>query len=570
MKLGIALLRVSTDKQYDHGDSIDTQRVKIDRAAERDGVEIVRYFTEHYSGRATQRETIDEMLSYLAEHKDAVSAAYICQIDRITRAGSDAYLHLRKQLYALNVDLIDTYGVIQKRRNTLEHTGFGYGWSMRSSSELTEILLAEQAKSEASDILTRTIGQQIKLAGEGYQVRVPNFGYLNEKCITDDGKKRTIMKPHPEEAPFIKAIFELRATGELTDQEICDRVNAMGYRSRIQVRRDRRTRQPIGRGGGKLLSLYQLERFYSRTIYCGYRCEKWTHDKPVKVPFEPLVSVDLFNRANRGKLFLTEHRDGTASLEHNRRNYRSRGGNPEFLLRHVIRCPECGKPFLGSKSKGKYQKFGYYHCGRGHKYVGIPSKEFEETVGYYLKSLQPKPGYFGLFKEVVREIWIERNKRAATERTSIDEHVENLGFRQENLLQKLETCQSPIVQEKLEKQIEGLEAEITKAKQQRSDHELSEDQIDAYFEIAKSTIEHPEREVFAALSKPKLVNVWSLIFREAPTFADLENRTPDLRLIYRLSEQSQLSKLRMASQLRSQWNSFVEDVQIAVSQNHVL
>ena len=560
MKFAIALLRVSTDKQYEHGDSIETQRVKIDRAASRDGFEIIRYFAEHYSGRASQRDTIDDMMAYLADHQGELSAVYICQIDRITRAGSDAYLHLRKQLYALNVDLIDTYGVIQKRRNMLEHTGFEYDWSVRSSSEMTEIILAEQAKTEATDILTRTIGQQIKLTGEGYQVRSPNFGYTNEKCITDDGKKRTVMKSNPAEAPFIKTIFELRAAGELTDVEICDRLNAMGYRSRPQIRRDRRTRQPIGKGGGKPLTPYQLERFISRTIYCAYRCEKWTHNQPVKVPFEPLVSVGLFNRANRGKVFLKEHRNGTASIEHNRRNYRSGSENPAFFLRHVVRCTECGKPFLGSHSKGKYQKFGYYHCSRGHKYVGIPTKEFEETVGYYLKSLEPKPGFLGLFKEVVREVWIERNKRAETERSSIDEHVEGLTLRQQNLLHKFEVCQSEIVQAKLEKQIEELEAEIIKAKQQRSDHELSEDQIDAYFEVAKSVIEHPEKYVFAALSKPKLLNVWSLIFREAPTFADLENRTPDLRLIHRLSGQSQLSKSQLASQLRLEWNSFVGDV----------
>ena len=564
MKTAVALLRVSTDKQYEFGDSIETQRTKIDHAAARNGFEIVRYFAEHYSGRSSQRDTIDEMLDFLAAHQDEISAVYICQIDRFTRGGSDAYLQLRKKLYALNVDLVDAYGVIQKRRNTLEHTGFGYDWSMRSSSEMAEVLLAEQAKSEASDILTRTIGQQIKLAQDGYQVREANFGYTNEKCITDEGKKRTIMKPHAIEAPLVRMMFELRAASDLSDGDICERLNAMGYRSRKRIRRDKRTRQPIGLSGQRPLHPKQLERYISRTIYCGYRIEKWTHDQPVKAPFEPLVSVDLFNRANRGKTFIKTHRNGTASIEYNKRNYRSGGENPAFFLRHVVLCPQCRKPFLGSHSKGKYNKFGYYHCSRGHKYLGIPTKEFEETVGYYLKSLEPKPGFFGLFKEVVREVWIERNQRAKTERSSIDEHVSGLVSRQENLLGKLETCQSNIVQSKLEQQVEALEVEINKTKQQRNDHDLSEDQIEAYFEVAKDTIEHPEKYVFAALDKPKLLAVWSLIFREAPTFTDLENGTPELRLYHRLSGLSQLSKRQLASQLDAQWNLFVDDVEFVL------
>ncbi len=44
--LAVALQRVSSDKQFYLGDSIDTQKNKIDMLAERDNSDIVRYFVE--------------------------------------------------------------------------------------------------------------------------------------------------------------------------------------------------------------------------------------------------------------------------------------------------------------------------------------------------------------------------------------------------------------------------------------------------------------------------------------------------------------------------------------------
>ncbi len=130
MKLAIALLRVSTDKQFHHGDSLDTQKTRVDQAAERDGASIISYFTEHYSGRKTNRVVIEDMLAFLDEHAGEIQVVYIVQIDRFTRAGSEMYLYLKRQLHKRGVDLRDAMGIIQKSINTLEHVGFEYDWSV--------------------------------------------------------------------------------------------------------------------------------------------------------------------------------------------------------------------------------------------------------------------------------------------------------------------------------------------------------------------------------------------------------------------------------------------------------
>ena len=156
----------------------------------------------------------------------------IGNIDRFTRGGSEIYLSLKRRMRELDVVLIDTTGIIQPERNRLQHLGVEYQWSIESPSHFAEVFMAEKARAEASDILTRTIGQQIQLTRDGYQCRGSNFGYKNTKITTEDGKKKTIMVPDEQETPWIIRMFQLRAEGSLGDDAICEAINAMGYQWR--------------------------------------------------------------------------------------------------------------------------------------------------------------------------------------------------------------------------------------------------------------------------------------------------------------------------------------------------
>lgn len=565
--LAVALLRVSSDKQFQHGQSIETQQMKVDLCADRRQMAIVRYFVEHFSGRRTDRLVIEELLGFLGQNSD-IKAVIIGDIDRFTRAGAEMYLFLRRQFYGLGVELIDSTGVIQPSSNTLAHLGFEYDWSVRSPSQMAEVILAENASSEVTNILTRTIGQAIQLAQQGFQVRAPNFGFRNERHTDENGKKRTIMVADKTEASFISAMFQMRAEGILSDTEICERINAMGFKTRPLNRRDLKTRRIVAEIGGKPLDVNRLQKYVARTIYCGVRCEKWTNNEPVRAEVEPIVSIETFNRANKGKIRVVEHADGRLLIDRGDRLHQNHRNNPDFLFRHVVVCPECGKPFLGSKSRGKSgNHFGYYHCSRRHKYLGVNKTEFEATVGYALDFIKAKPGFLGLFREVVREVWIEKNGNAAKERQAVQQHAEELKARQGLLLRKLEQCQSAIVQEKLEAEIEGLEAQIKSAGRQRQAHALKSDEINAYFEIAKYLLEHPRRFAFKAETKGELEKIWSFIFVSLPSYRDLRDGTPDLRLVYRLSRQSKADKIQLASQLSAQWNTFERDVRAALDED---
>jgi len=561
MKLGIALLRVSTDKQFHHGDSLDTQKQRVDIVAKQDGTDIVRYFTEHYSGRKTDRAVIDELLEFLDVNSGEIQIVYIVQIDRFTRAGSDMYLFLKKQLYSRGVELRDTIGIIQKPVNTLEHVGFEYDWSVTSPSRTAEVMQAEYANQEVNQILTRTIGQQIKLAQEGYQTRSADLGFRNVKITKTDGRKATIMEPLEPEATWIRTIFELRASGEWADEYICERLNNMGFESRTMHRRDKQTGEVIGLTGRKPLSVKQLQRIIRKPIYCGIRVGKWTHGEPIKTPFDGLISIGLFNKANFGAVVINQ--DGVKfTIEYGQsRKRNSHRQSLDFIYRHVVMCPECKKPFWASKSKGKSGKYwGYFHCARKHKSITIPQKEFQKTVGSFLDILKAKPGFLGLFKEVVRETWIDKNKSRNIEIKSINAHIENLKLRQSNIIDRLTISNSEIVQRKLEAEIEDIEAAIQSAEKSKPKHDFTEEQIDAYFIKAKDRLEHPRKYIEKALTKTELEKSWQTIFARPPTYTEIDSGTPALTLLYRLNRDFNEDKERLAADLSANWNPFVEEL----------
>ncbi len=564
-RLGVALLRVSTDLQYQSGGGIENQRNRIEFLAKRERIAIVRAFEEHFSGRAFNRQVIENMIEFLRRHP-AISVVIFGDIDRMTRGGAGTYLTLKDRLKTLNVDLLDATGIIQPERNKLEHTGFAYPWSVESPSRMAEVIMAENARTEGSTILTRVIDQEINLTQQGYHCRQAPFGYRLEKVMTPEGKKRPTLQPDPIEGKWIIRAFKYKAAGLLGDTAICEKLNAQGFKTRPMNVHDPHTRRIIGQKGLNPITPSLLQRYIANPIYAGIKVEKWTHNQPVPMVGKPLISIGLFNAASGGRLVIEPlENPNTYRLVENRKEYQCRRHNPEFLLRRLVLCPTCGKPLHASKSKGKYQKFGYFHCRRHKPSFSVSQKVFEETVATCLKSLTGKPGFLPLLREIVREIWLEKNDEAETEIQDVAANRNAILTQQENLVNKVAMTSSPILLKKLEEQIEALEDERIKLDEQAATPPLERDEIFAFFEIAKQAFEHPHEFVQNALTERQIERAWSIIFAQKPTYEDLQLRTPDLTLIYRLNRDFDGKKSQVVHQLKSNSNTFEKEIRSALS-----
>lgn len=543
-KTCIVYCRVSTAKSAQEGESLDTQEGICRRFVESKGYKIVpdgRVFRETFSGRKDVRPALEEVFEYIRAHPGTVDYFVFRVIDRFTRGGSYSYEHIKKELARFGVEMIDTYGVIQPIKNTLEHVGFEYDWSRTSPSEVAEIVIANTAKAEVTNILTRMIGREIELTQQGFKLRAPADGFLNKKIYVD-GKKRVIQVPDPDRASLYRELFALRAAGALSDKEIVQRLNAQGFKTRAHNRWDKAHERIIGRTGGVPLTVKRLQETIVRPIYCGILCEKWTHWKPIKAQYDGLVSIETFNQANRGKVFIKESSAGLEILYNyhpERMNAQRTRNNPLFPYKNLVLCPRCNKPFGASCPRSRSGKrHPTYHCSRGHKYLGIPKKKFDEAFERFVTQLKFRPDAFDSLHASFLNKYHERKKEILQASADAHRTIVDLRSEQKAKSEAFVAATSPILRGRLEKEIEDLEVMIRMTSGESQKIDISSDDIERFKQYGKFLLEHLP-ELLLNPENPRLqTTLFGLVFESFPTYDEITFGTPKLSWIFKLSSES--------------------------------
>lgn len=542
--------RVSSTKQAQEGESLPVQSKICESIAESKGWKLAHTsWLESFSGRKNRRPVFEEILDYLDKHPGLVKYYIFRSIDRFTRGGTYTYETMKRELYRRGVDMVDSYGVIQPSKNTLEDLGVEYEWSKLSPSEITESVLATTAKQEVTNILTRMIGQSIRNTRQGYRTRRAADGYLNKKVFVE-GKKKVIQVPDPERAKYKIAMYDLTVQG-LSDPEIVRRINAMGYHSPIYDRWNREKTKIIGKRGGTPYTVKQLQRDRQNTIYAGVVCEKWTAYEPIKAQYDGLVSVAMFNEANRGKIAIVEREDGSLQVLRGRAtglNKPKSKYNPLFPFK-FLRCHECGKPLLGSSPKGKSgQHFPTYHCGRkGHPYWGARKEVLDQEVERYIKGLKFNAGILNGLEITFLKKYRQREQEIVKASGNIHRNIADLETEQAAKLEAIVHTTSAVVRTKLEAEIEDLEQKIKAAGKERFRIQITRGDIKAFMREAKHIMEHPSEMLLNASNPRAQQALFGLVFEEMPTYADILNGTPKLSYVFELSSGFAPSKSQLVT-----------------------
>ncbi len=546
--------RISSTIQATGGGLDDQEAICLNLAQNRN-LKILKVFSKIYSGRLEERADFEEILEYIKEQqrKEIVIDYYVFKsIDRFTRDGAVTFEEMKDRLELLGVQPIDAYGIIQPKKNTLEHLGFEYKWSMRSPTATAQLVEAQRAKDEVTDILTRMIGAEIRLVKEGYKVRAPHDGYRN-KTIYVNGQEKTIEEPDPERANFYIQMFELRARG-MSDPEIVKTINAQGFLSKPRKHWSYAGGRKIkvGESNGIPLTVKQLQRIVDRPIYAGINIEKWTGGKPIKQKYDGLVSIDVFNQANRGKFFIKEKEDGSYEILKNYKDPRAimkrNKFNPLYQFDKLVNCPlGCNKATLSSKNKGKSgERYPAYHCNRNH-YWRVPKGEFEKIIFNFLKDVKFDEEFINGFELLLLDKYREREAEILKISSKVSESIGNLKAKQAKAIQDYRDTTSSIIRHKIEEEIEELEERIKSARVERQKVELQETDIKSFIKYVKFIMEHPS-EILADNTNPyKQKALWGLFFEETPTYTEIVNGTPKLSPIVRLSSKTEGNKTQLVT-----------------------
>ena len=543
-KEAIYICRVSTTKQAQEGESLDTQaEICIKIARERLGVDIARGWKYAYSGAKEENKVIDEMYDYVQQNRGKIKYLVFRDIDRLTRCGSSKYSEIKEKLSSFGVQMVDSVGLIQPVANSMEHYDLLYSWSKYSPSDMTENIKADSAKEDRRNILTRLIGSEVKLARQGYQIGPANEGYINKKILVGN-KKKTIQIPDPEKSEFFIKMFEMRASGQYSDTEIVNEINALGFKTNAMKKWDKGHTEVLGKRGGKPLLVKTLQRYIQRPIYCGIICRNWTYYKPVKAQFDGLVSIDVFNKANRGKVFVEDLGDNQYKILYNQKITKEKRSvkkyNSNFPYKNVILCDECGKPFMASSPRGKSGKyFPTYHCGgkkRGHSYFGIPKSDFEENLEQTIKQFKVSKLFNTGFDIVLKDVWRQKNKETIDTDKLIDNNIQELKAKQNKLVDALIDAEGSNIKKTLEGRINAIDNEIKLAESKRQKMKTTESDIERFNDYSNYLLEHLEELLLDKENLRRQEALFGLVFEKLPSYQEILARTPKLSLILETKE----------------------------------
>ena len=524
-RIGLLAIRVSSDKQGLDGDSPEAQREQGEAYAKAHNIVITETIILLESA-SHEVQPMQKVIDVCKDKSKGFQVVLIKSIDRFTRGGGDYYSPLKRQLTRLGIALEDMYGVIGKQQiNTLEHTGFKYYWSEFNPTQKSEYLEAERAKDEMRDIMSRMIGAEIRYTQLGYWMRRPHYGFRSVKIDTKNGK-RTILKPDRNEAKFIIKLFEMRAAHVYTNQQIADELNSMGFRSRVTIVRDKYDRTKIKQQiGGRKMTAKMIDQYTSKLVYCGIIKEKWTHDKPVKAQFDGLVSVDLFNEANRGRVFVeVDSRDNItikrkAVPDHlkNKQVY-----NPDYPYKQVVACPKCGKTLSGSATRGKLGKhYPAYHCSRDGHYFRVSKPEFDKTIEDFVRAITIKPEYVDDVIAAIAELWRERQTGQIDANRQRLEHRDSLQSQIKATVDRMRIVTSETALKYLEEDIVSVEKELAELDEEIAKQPNLQAEFDQVLQYAKYILEHLSELLLDLCNPLRKAAFFGAIFNKLPTYDEI-------------------------------------------------
>ncbi|MDB5237539.1 MAG: hydrolase [Parcubacteria group bacterium] len=540
----IGYIRLSDASQL-KGGGRDNQEDAILHYIARHGLKLYKdkLYEEVWTGTTNDRPVFNALLQEIAKNKGKIKFFVIKKLDRGSRGGSGDYFAMKLKLHALGVELRDVEGIIQPSQNRLAHRNVGYEWSETSASHIAEAILSEISSEDRKNILTRTVDTSISRVETGYKLREANYGYQNKRILTEDGQYKYIQIPLEPEATYIRTIFEDSAASLLTDEEIVKKLKAMGAKTRSRNQYNKGRTAVIGTREGQPISVKQMQRWRKNPIYCGVNEENWGKTQKRKIltltQYDGLVTIELFNRANRGKVFIEALPDRKVKILYNlkpekliKRRLKFR---EDFLFKNVVLCPSCRKPFKASASKSKSgEKVPYYHCDRDHKYYGVPKDEFEKEVYAFINDIKFSDQHYEKLKKFLTVKFMSKITELNSTHIEVDENIIKLRRELNEIYTALKRVTAPSAVQALETEYEQKLLEIQGAREERRSLELTEDDLNEFLEVAKQTVEHPSEILVDVHSFEHQIAVNKLFFEELPTYEEVVNRTPKLTLFFKV------------------------------------
>jgi site-specific DNA recombinase len=478
--------RVSTKEQAQNL-SLPTQKKVCADYCDRHGFAVDGVFVDAgESAKTTDRPEFQKLLAYCRENRGHVHFVVVYAVNRFARNSFD---------HALIAALLKKLGVTL--RSATEPI------SDSSTGKLMENILASFAQFDNDVRSERTIaGMKAAIEGGRWTFHPP-LGYVRRL----DGTGRATIAPDPERAPLVRKAFELCATGLHNKRDVLRMVTWMGLRT---LR-------------GNPVSPQTFHQMLRNPIYAGWlSVPGWNDLERQRGDFEPIVGDELSERARAvldGKrLSVTPHQ----------RNH------PDFPLRVFAKCSACDTGLTGSWSKGRTERYAYYRCrASACKAVNVRRADLEGGFVRYLDAMVPKPEYVRLFREIVLDVWKQKQTDAVETRHRLQRNLDDLLGKKDRIVDAF-LHRGLIDQRTYQRQVDKLDEDITLAETALHDARLDELNIEGVVAFAEHVLTNPGR-LWVEASLEQKQRLQKVLFPRGVTYSpDGRFGTTETSVIFRL------------------------------------
>ena len=317
--------------------SLESQLDELHDYAQNNSLKVLRTFQESQSAHKLGRPIFDELMTEI--EKGNANALLVWKFDRLSRCSTDTARILKAFDDGHLLEIKTPFESFKAGENILMlYLHFG---------------LADQYSQQLSSNVKRGIRTKLKLGQ--YPSKAP-LGYRNFN-------RNQIKNIEPDEsASIIRQIFTWYGSGEYSFSQIKNKLNELKIRSKT----------------GKKFGKSELQKIIRNKAYYGI-IER--NGEEFAGTFEPLISKDLFDKANQ--IMNSKSRPRPSKLFH--------------AYRQIIRCKECDSMFTAETKHKYYPKtnrhayYTYYSCIKKDGFCSqkpIKEQELERLIGEQLTGLE--------------------------------------------------------------------------------------------------------------------------------------------------------------------------------------
>ncbi len=367
--LAVAYYRVSDEEQID-GQSLTTQREKIQKYADEHGLVIVAWFgDEGVSGKTVSRRTsVTDMLKFCIARKGKVDELGYALFYNMKRASREA---------------ISYYSQI-------ESVFQGLGIAVRSATEYIDdtatgrfikgvLVLNGQLDNEIK--ATTTTDNMEGVAKMGWWQQGFLVGYDLVRIRIAPKKKRLTLK-RGKDWEKVAELFRTFADGGLTQADIVRMAKEAGIKNYK----------------GKYMDDNAVYRMLTQPAYAGYICNKHTNFEMYEGKHfkEAIIDLETFEQVQR--VISSQSRKRLGKIP--------KISNELYPLRRFLLCYNCQKPYYGSapKTGGGKSHSPRYHCSRQSCRGVVPTMgagAVNDEFAKLLKKIKPTDSTLRLYKEIL-------------------------------------------------------------------------------------------------------------------------------------------------------------------------